>query len=76
MLQRQHEVVRGVQVKCNNAEPGTSNPKGKGIDPHEWGNLELDEEELDIMCKRLLSIPTNLVRRIPGTRKYKHLRKF
>lgn len=38
-------------MECDNTKPGSSNSKGKGIDPHEWGNLELDEEELDIMAQ-------------------------
>ena len=36
------------------AEPGPSNPKGKGIDLHEWGNLELNEEELDLMVQEAI----------------------
>ena len=31
---------------------GPSNPKGKGADPSNWGNLDLDEEELDLVAQQ------------------------
>ena len=46
---KRHEVVNGVQIEYSHVEPRPSNHKGKGIDSHEWGNLNLNEEELDIM---------------------------
>jgi hypothetical protein len=33
-------------------EAGTSKNKGKIIDPHEWGNLNLDEDEVDIQVQK------------------------
>ena len=45
---KRHKVV---SPERENAESGPSNPKGKGIDPREWGNLNLNEEELDIAAQ-------------------------
>ena len=37
-----------VDDKPEKVEAGPSNPKGKGIDPREWGNINLSEEELNV----------------------------
>ena len=29
-------------------EEGPSNPKGKGIDPREWGNINISQESFDL----------------------------
>ena len=31
-----------------NTEAGPSEPKGKSVDPREWGNINLSEGELDV----------------------------
>ena len=48
---KRHAVAENARVDHDYAEPGPSNLKGKGIDPREWGNLELNEEEMDLMAQ-------------------------
>ncbi|EKM74125.1 hypothetical protein AGABI1DRAFT_133606 [Agaricus bisporus var. burnettii JB137-S8] len=35
-----------------NAEAGSSKDKGKGIDPHNWGNIEIPDDELNFEAQR------------------------
>ena len=42
-------------VKENNPpEPSTSRDKGKMIDPHEWGNIDMPSEEISITMQKAL----------------------
>ena len=43
---RQEQLPRDDPV--SSAEEGLSRPKGKGIDPREWGNVNISRESLDI----------------------------
>src|SRR6267378_3259111 len=33
-------------------EEGPSGPKGKGVDPRNWGNIQLDEDEADVEAQQ------------------------
>jgi len=36
----------------SSCEEGPSQPKGKSIDPRNWGNVNLEESEIDIEAQR------------------------
>ena len=48
---KQYVIAENAWVDHDYAEPGPFNPKGKGIDPCEWKNLELNEEKMDLMAQ-------------------------
>ena len=43
------------RVEENNPpEPSTSRDKGKMIDPHEWGNVDIPSEEISVAMQKAL----------------------
>jgi hypothetical protein len=42
----QHEAAQR-ETSVESRHEGSSQPKGKGRDPHEWGNVHLSEHEMD-----------------------------
>jgi hypothetical protein len=48
-IMRRHENVRNSHHERSESRgEGTSNPKGKQIDPREWGNVNLSDSEADV----------------------------
>ena len=46
--QRHRKVTTHRDTSVMSKGEGTLRPKGKGIDPREWGNLDISQEELNI----------------------------
>jgi hypothetical protein len=47
-LQRRHEKVRPRRDSLSSHGEGPSNPKGKDIDPREWGNVNISPDSYDV----------------------------
>ena len=50
-LSRRYEKVQRKTAPCDRSESwgeGPSNPKGKGVDPCNWGDAQLSNTELDV----------------------------
>ena len=45
---RQDKIQTRHENSVSSRREGPSEPKGKGIDPREWGNAHLSEEDLDL----------------------------
>jgi hypothetical protein len=48
MRERQKKMARLRKNSTSSREEGPSKPKGKGVDPREWGNVNISKESLDI----------------------------
>ena len=46
--EREKKITQQRRTSSPSREGGTSRPKGKGIDPREWGNVNISQESLDI----------------------------
>ena len=51
---KQASIAQGITTRDSTRTPeaGTSKNKGKTIDPREWGNLSLDEDEVNIQAQK------------------------
>ncbi|KAJ3785356.1 hypothetical protein GGU10DRAFT_250307, partial [Lentinula aff. detonsa] len=47
IIARRHSSVRILAEDEESREEGPSTGKGKGIDPRNWGNIGIDEEEMN-----------------------------
>ena len=47
-LKRRHDKVNSPQSPTHSNGEGPSRNKGKGIDPREWGNVNISQESLDV----------------------------
>ena len=48
VLTTEHVTATGENAETEDEQPGPSVPKGKQIDPREWGNIKLSNDEIDI----------------------------
>ena len=52
-ISRRHKKIgHAHRERSESRGEGTSNPKGKGIDPREWGNIPLSDSEADVEAQQ------------------------
>ena len=50
--QRRHKIVARRSNSSSSRGEGPSEPKGKGIDPREWGNVEMSSDKIEVEAQK------------------------
>ena len=74
LKKRQRNLTHRRKDSVSSREEGTSKPKGKGIDPREWGNVNISQESLDVEAQAAAwrSLQKKNKQQVVGERKSTH----